>query len=60
MAITDEASLLRERLREQQDIIEILRDFVIEFHLTGTSQRGKEWAQNYLDTNKTQDKTIQE
>jgi hypothetical protein len=60
MALTDESSLLRERLREQQDIIEILRDFVLEFHQTGNSPRGKEWAQNYLDNQKPQDKTISE
>lgn len=60
MAITDEASLLRERLREQQDIIEILRNFVLEFYLNGDSPHGKEWAQNYLDNQKPQDKTVQE
>lgn len=60
MAITDEASLLRERLREQQDLIEVLKTFVLEYYLNGDSPVGKEWAKNYLDGQKPQDKTIQE
>jgi hypothetical protein len=60
MAITDEASLLRERLREQQDLIAVLKTFVLEYYQTGDSPIGKEWAKNYLDGQKPENKTVQE
>lgn len=60
MAITDESSLLREKLREQQMELDMLRGFLIEYYLNGGSSRGEEWTAKYLDSKKPEDNTIQE